>query len=155
MNIKQLDSYSMLLCSKFLKILNDFINIICVCKKFQETTEKLRFNPISIKSLKLFPKIQTQHLYNEDDIKINGIDKYEIWYKVNYDDYLKCKENIKCHNVIYTREDRNRYENEIPNEVTIISSDCFTYCSSLRSINLPSTLKSLGERCFMNCQLSQ
>ncbi|KAL7721461.1 Leucine rich repeat containing protein BspA family protein [Entamoeba marina] len=98
MNNKQLDSYSVLIVSKYLLSSHDYINVICVCKKFQETTEKLRFNPIPIPSLKLFPKIQTQHIYNENDSKIEGIDNYEIWYKITYDQYLQFKKNnIKCY----------------------------------------------------------
>ncbi|KAL7712155.1 F-box and FNIP repeat-containing protein [Entamoeba marina] len=88
---KQLDSYSLLICSKYFKTTNDFINVMCVCKKFKETTEKLRFNPISITSLKLFPMIQTQYLYIPIDKIIEGIDNYEIWYTIDYEQYLKYK----------------------------------------------------------------
>ncbi|KAL7712297.1 Leucine rich repeat containing protein BspA family protein [Entamoeba marina] len=101
MNNKQLDSYSLLITSKYFKTPQDYINIICVNSKFKETTEKLRFNPIPIESLKLFPKIQTQYLYSENDVKIDGIDNYEIWYKVTYDQYLEFKkDNVEYHDVV-------------------------------------------------------
>ncbi|KAL7716044.1 Leucine rich repeat containing protein BspA family protein [Entamoeba marina] len=172
---EKLDSYSILIVSKYLEIIQDFINVICVCKKFKETTEKLRFNPIPITSLKLFPKIQTQYLYNEDDKKIEGIDNYEIWYEIDYEQYLNFKkENIKCYHVKYTKENRNKYGDNIPNGVnyldeccfyrchnltnitipigvTAIGNDCFRNCYSLQSVELPYSVSSIGDYCFVNC----
>ncbi|KAL7717251.1 Leucine rich repeat containing protein BspA family protein [Entamoeba marina] len=88
---KQLDLYSMLVVSKYFETPQDYINIVCVNSKFKETTKKLRFNPISITSLKLFPKIQTQYLYGENDVKIEGINNYEIWYGVDPVEYIQKK----------------------------------------------------------------
>ncbi|KAL7721440.1 hypothetical protein QTN25_001115 [Entamoeba marina] len=174
-NNYQLDSYSTLICAKYLKTETDFINIICVCKKFKETTEKLRFNPIPTKSLKLFPKIQTQYLYSEKDKKLKGINNYEIWYTVTYDQYLEFKKKeVKCHNITYTTDDIIKYGEKIPilvnslapgcffdfyelpsitlpSSITSLGNDCFKQCSSLESIDLPSTIKSFGNSCFLNC----
>ncbi|KAL7717884.1 hypothetical protein QTN25_004588 [Entamoeba marina] len=148
---KQVDSYSILIVSKYFQTTQDFINIMCVCKKFKETTEKLRFNPIPITSIKLFPKIQTQYLYSTKDIKIKGIDNYEIWYFVNFEQYLKFKEErIKCHNINYTRENRIKHGNIIPICITMLGTSCFTNCP-LMSITLPSSLNSLCDNCFNNC----
>ncbi|KAL7720451.1 hypothetical protein QTN25_002219 [Entamoeba marina] len=103
----------------------DYINIICVNSKFKETTEKLRFNPIPINSLKLFPKIQTQYLYDESDIKIDGIDNYEVWYVVDYSKYLKFKENnVKFHFIVFTENNRNKYGKIIPKVVNILGDNC-------------------------------
>ncbi|KAL7721432.1 Leucine rich repeat protein bspa family [Entamoeba marina] len=141
-NHKQLDSYSLLIY---------YINTICVCKKFKETTEKLRFNPIPIESKRLFPKIQTQYLYDKYDLKIDEIENYEIWYKVNYDQYLEDKkENIKFHYVIFTVENRMRSEN-IPIIIKGLGDACFMNCTSLQSINLTSTIQLLGSGCFSDC----
>ncbi|KAL7717255.1 Leucine rich repeat protein [Entamoeba marina] len=171
-NTKQLDSYSALISSKYFETSQDYINLICVNSKFKETTEKLRFNPIPIKSLKLFPKIQTQYLYSDQDTKIEGIDDYEIWYKVNYDQYLKYKQdNIKFKYIVYTRKNRFQYGDTIPEQVNILGLKCFSsssvisqnaskikeidiptkFCHSLQSITLPPTLTSLGNYCFCNC----
>ncbi|KAL7719710.1 Leucine rich repeat containing protein BspA family protein [Entamoeba marina] len=87
-----LDSYSLLIVSKYFESKEDFMNVICVNSKFKQTTEKLRYNPISIISLKLFPKIQTQYLYDENDMKIKGITNYEIWYKIDYEKIFKFKQ---------------------------------------------------------------
>ncbi|KAL7715542.1 Leucine rich repeat containing protein BspA family protein [Entamoeba marina] len=174
--IKTLDSYSLLIVSKYLKRKKDFINVMCVCKKFQETTEKLRFNPIPITSLKLFPKIQTQYLYHRGNKRVKGIDNYEMWYEINYTNYLKYKkDNVKFHYVVYSHKDRKRYFNgtlddgvnilgyncfsqyflltsiNLPSTIKAIHAYCFYDCWSLKSINLPSTIKSLSGGCFLNC----
>ncbi|KAL7714308.1 Leucine rich repeat containing protein BspA family protein [Entamoeba marina] len=151
-NKKQLDSYSILICSKYFTKEQDFINIICVNSKFQETTEKLRFNPIPIKSLTLFPKIQTQYLYDESDMKIVGVDNYEILYEVNYDQCFKFKgDNIKYRHVIYTCDNRLKYGDTIPINITDLGDNCFSDCASLLSINLSTTITKLGHRSFNNC----
>ncbi|KAL7712295.1 hypothetical protein QTN25_010076 [Entamoeba marina] len=156
MNNKQIDSYSMLICSKYFETSQDFINLICVNSKFKETTEKLRFNPIPIKSLKLFPKIQTQYLYDEDDKKIERINNYEIWYKIDYDQYLKFKDNnTKYHYIVYTNANRLTYGNNLPDNVTELGNQCFIYCKSITSIDLPLTITKLNNECFWNCSSLQ
>ncbi|KAL7712156.1 hypothetical protein QTN25_010227 [Entamoeba marina] len=173
-NSKKLDSYSMLIVSKYLLSIQDFINIICVNSKFKETTEKLRYNPIPITSLKLFPKIQTQYLYGENDEKIQGIDNYELWYKVTYNQYLKLKENsIKCHHVIYKKENILQHGNKIPdcvdsldkmtfsynkiefvqisNRITSVGDYCFDSCRGLKTIELCNGIKIIGNSCFSCC----
>ncbi|KAL7714758.1 Leucine rich repeat containing protein BspA family protein [Entamoeba marina] len=174
MNTTQLDSYSMLIVSKYFITERDYINLICVCKKFKETTEKLRYNPIPITSLKLFPKMQTQYLYDESDTKIEGIDKYEIWYNVDYDQYLKFNEdNIKCRQITFTYKNVSKYGNEIPvgvnilgdscyewgdlesitipTTITLIEKNCFNCCADLERVILPSTLKHISTFCFYQC----
>ncbi|KAL7712846.1 Leucine rich repeat protein [Entamoeba marina] len=158
-NNKKLDSYSILICAKYFNSFKDYMNIICVCKKFKETTEKLRFNPISISSKKLFPKIQTQYLYDKSDIKISGIDTYEAWYKVSYEECLRYKEdNIKFHYVIYSHENRLKHGDDIPDSVTILGESCFgrkiwliNDASNIKEINIPSTITSLDKYCFNDC----
>ncbi|KAL7718593.1 Leucine rich repeat protein [Entamoeba marina] len=150
---ENLDSHSILIVSNYSKSENDFINLICVNSKFKETTEKLRFNSIPIKSLKLFPNIQTQYLYNNWDRKIDEIDKYEIWYKINYDQYFKYKkDNIKYHNIVYMHNNRLEYGEEIPNEVTVLGVKCysrlymFLNVRNIKEINIPLSIKSIGNR---------
>ncbi|KAL7714653.1 hypothetical protein QTN25_007821 [Entamoeba marina] len=180
-NAKKLDSYSLLIVSKFLKKEQDYINVICVCKKFKKTTKKLRFNPIPIKSLKLFPNIQTQYLFKESDTKIEGIDNYKVLYAVDYDHYLQFKQsNIKYSDIIFTENnfcDVNNNQREglldiptcitiigkeafyrqavklitIPTKIGSIGDSCFAYCNKLTKINLPPTLTSIGIDCFRGC----
>ncbi|KAL7720422.1 Leucine rich repeat protein [Entamoeba marina] len=159
MNNKQLDSYSLLIFSKYFESEHEFINIICVNSKFKETTEKLRFNSIPIKSLKLFPKIQTQYLYHEDNVKLQGINDYEIWYEIVYDQYLKLKKsNIHCYYIVYTRKNRLKCGDEIPKEITILGDRCFgcsdnfsNNASDIKELTIPSKLISISDGCFQYC----
>lgn len=66
---------------KYLENNQDFINLIKVCKKFQDLLSLYYFNPISDPSL--FINIQTQHFYKENDIdnKIKNLYQYIYWYK--------------------------------------------------------------------------
>ncbi|KAL7722452.1 Leucine rich repeat containing protein BspA family protein [Entamoeba marina] len=151
---KQLDSYSILICAKYFKTTQDYINIICVCQKFKETTEKLRYNPIPIKSLKLFPKMETQYLYTKNTKRIKGIKRWEIWYSVTYKKYLKFKKDgIKCHDVAYTENDRTNYGNEIPDGVTRLGAS-FLIFDVLDSITIPSHVTSMEVCNFDGYKLS-
>ncbi|KAL7713403.1 Leucine rich repeat protein bspa family [Entamoeba marina] len=136
-NHKQLDSYSILICSKYFISSQDYINIIC-----------LRFNPISITSLQLFPKIQTQHLYNNTDKKINGIERYEHWFEVSYGDYLKLQDQQNKYNLVsFGKLDTERYGVTIPNGVNVLDNSCFSY-SNIQLINIPSRVIKIGNGCF-------
>ncbi|KAL7714350.1 Leucine rich repeat protein [Entamoeba marina] len=158
---KCLDSYSLLIVSKYFREEKDYINVMCVCKKFQETTEKLRFNPIPVTSMKLFPMIQTQYLYSNDDTKIDGIDNYEIWYKVDYDTYLKFNnENTKCHHIQYTKNNKEFHGENIPSSVTELDDWCYEQISELlfsgydrtiKDITIPNHVTHIGESCFISC----
>ncbi|KAL7715824.1 hypothetical protein QTN25_006524 [Entamoeba marina] len=151
-NTKQLDSYSMLIVSKYFSSDQDYLNTICVNSKFKETTEKLRFNPILITSLKLFPKIQTQYLYTSNDKMIIGIEKYKICYEVDYKEYLKLnKSNTTFCYVRYTHENRKQYGNTIPNGVTTLDNFCFIELITRKTIIIPNTIHSIGSCCFYKC----
>ncbi|KAL7714358.1 Leucine rich repeat containing protein BspA family protein [Entamoeba marina] len=161
-NYKKLDSYSLLIVSKYLETSNDYINVMCVCKKFQDTTEKLRFNPIPITSMKLFPMIQTQYLYNKTDVRIKRkqIVKYEMWHDIGYGEYTKYnKLNIMFHYVEYTYRNRKQYGDIIPNCVNKLGEECFgskndrlrNDSSKIISISVPSKIISLSRGCFSYC----
>ncbi|KAL7712161.1 hypothetical protein QTN25_010194 [Entamoeba marina] len=141
----------MLIASNYFEYVQDFINLICVCKKFKQTTKKLRYNPIPITSLKLFPKIQTQYLYSTNNTKLDGVEKYEVRYIVDYDEYLNLqKDNIKCHRITYTKYNIEKHGINIPNEVHILSDKCFD-SNELKSIIIPNTVTSIGNGCFNEC----
>ncbi|KAL7717901.1 hypothetical protein QTN25_004604 [Entamoeba marina] len=174
-NSKQIDSYSMLIISKYFNSKEDYINVICVNSKFKETTEKLRYNPIPTKSLKLFPNIQTQYLYNEDDIKINGIDLYKVLYDIECYAYLNIQRNNEEYcNIKFSQQSIHQggyiipdYVKKIvpkcffgcgiktmrmPSLITSIPDNCFEDCYYLTDIELPKNLLTLGNHCFMNCK---
>ncbi|KAL7719547.1 hypothetical protein QTN25_003254 [Entamoeba marina] len=150
-NSNHLDSYSMLIVSKYFVGIDDYINVMCVCKKFKKTTKKLRYNPIHVTSFKLFPKIQTQYLYNDGDQKIKDKVKYEIWYNVDYKQYLDYKnDGVKCHYVKYTKDNRIQYGDGIPNDVTMLNKICFHY-SNPKSITISTKITLIGNDCFNCC----
>ena len=142
--------------SQYFNDINDFINLEIGIKRFQGNMERFHFNPIPLNeySRKLFPNIETFHIYNKNDEIFNDgkIFKYVIWSSVEYPTYLKEKEagNI-CKNIEYTKEDRKSYGNTIPSEVKSLGYECFDECKSLISINIPSSITKLGYNCFCKC----
>ena len=50
---------------KYFKTKFDFINIMKVCKNYEELVLMYHFNPIS--DISLFKNIQTQHFYDKED----------------------------------------------------------------------------------------
>ncbi|EDR27952.1 hypothetical protein EDI_215510 [Entamoeba dispar SAW760] len=143
--------------SMYFNDINDFINLEMGVKRFQGNMERFHFNPIPLNhySRKLFPNIETFHIYNKEDKIFNDgkIFKKIIWYKVDYSTYLKEKEqgNI-CKNIEYTKEDRWKYGNTIPPEVKSLGYECFYECSLLTTINIPSSVNELGYDCFNGCK---
>ena len=76
---------------KYFKSSNDFINVMKVCKKYEELVLMYKFNPIS--NISLFENIQTQHFYKRKDVKNkkDGLFQYIYWYY----DYEELKKNKK------------------------------------------------------------
>ena len=72
---------------KYFKSSNDFINVMKVCKKYEELVLMYKFNPIS--DISLFENIQTQHFYNKEDVKNkkDGLFQYINWYLIDYEEY--------------------------------------------------------------------
>ncbi|KAL7711932.1 hypothetical protein QTN25_010432 [Entamoeba marina] len=149
-NNKQLDSYSVLIISKYLNTEQDFINIICVNSKFKETTEKLRYNPIPITSLKLFPKIQTQYLYKKTDVKIKKETDKEICNMLFIKNVVLSNgltklsaECFSCCTLLSSIK--------IPSSIRLIENSCFYCCACLKTIDIPNTVTSIGKNCFRSC----
>ncbi|GAB1219560.1 hypothetical protein ENUP19_0038G0032 [Entamoeba nuttalli] len=145
--------------SKYFNDINDFINLEIGIKRFQGNMERFHFNPIPLNqySRKLFPNIETFHIYNkEDEVFEDGrIIKYVIWYKIDYSTYLQEKKyGSEYKNITYTKEDREIYGTTIPPEVTSLK-DCFLYCvyNLEGSITIPTRITELGDNCFRWCSL--
>ena len=172
---KQLDSYSLLIVSKYFQYKEDYLNVIQVCKKFEETLDKFRYNPIPVNSFTLFPLIQTQYLYHKNDEKLD-VELYYHMYQLDYKEAMRQINDFnKCKRIIYTKEDREEFGNEIPNHpnivaigkkcfseqdiktieipktVTSIESECFEQCTNLKEITFPYGVKSIPYCCFFNC----
>ena len=52
---------------------------------------------------------------------------------------------------VYTKEDRKKYNNTIPEGFTEIENDCFSWCDFLISIKIPTSVTSIGNGCFNEC----
>ncbi|EAL44167.1 leucine rich repeat protein bspa family [Entamoeba histolytica] len=113
--------------SKYFKDINDFINLEIGIKRFRGNMERFHFNPIPLNqySRRLFPNIETFHIYKEEDeVELGDSCFYE------------CK-SLKSIN--------------IPTSVIEIGNGCFLKCSSLKSINIPSSITSFGIGYFCHC----
>ena len=74
--------------------------------------------------------------------------------KVNFKKSKKRRDNyqnIKFRRIIYTKDDREKYGNEIPNVVNKLGDN---FCHShIKEIKIPDSIVEIGDRCFYNCQL--
>ncbi|ELP90186.1 hypothetical protein EIN_481900 [Entamoeba invadens IP1] len=162
--MSELSGYHVMIVSKYFVTINDFINLELVCKKFRGNMEKFHFNPIPLncKTLGYFSNIETLHLWNVNsenfgnDIFVNikenedceDIPVFEkkfyriiVWFNVEFGTVDRNKQrNIEFKNVIYTISDRKKFGNNIPSCVKFIGLQCFYECSSLRSLNIPSSV---------------
>lgn len=154
----------MMIIGKYLEENKDFINIMKLNKKFKELVEMYKMNPISDPSL--FPNIQTQHFYKEEDVinKKNGLYQYIYWCLTNQtvlenkndNDIFK---NVELVDVRDSSVDSVEYENNtpyvdnegvstIPEGINKIEDYYYCDCDWITKINLPSTLREIGESAF-------
>ena len=151
--MKQLDSYSILIVGNYLHSSQDYINLIQVCKKFELSLDKYRYNPIPITSTKLFPLMETQYLYDSKEKRCEDVELYKINYPISYSEYLKCmkQDNIKVRTVYFQREDIMNFNGIFPEEVHSLKANCFKHNRSINSLIIPSTITSIGMSCFHIC----
>ncbi|ELP88855.1 hypothetical protein EIN_475370 [Entamoeba invadens IP1] len=175
----KLGSYHIVNVSKYFKTIEDFINLTFVCKKYSSCTEKFDFNPIPLtnKTFKYFPKMKILHLWKKEDENFgNGFiikekdvnyedinkgreiilkkdfDGIVVWFEVIYATYEKNKNpNIKLKNVIYTKNDRIKFGNEIPKGVTKLDEGCFRDCKELHNVEIPFGVSAIYPGCFYDC----
>ena len=111
------------------------------------------FNPIE--DCSLFENMETQYLYNENDMKKEGIIKYVYWYEVDYRLVKDKNKNDKYKRFILKRDSSPIKGNcNVPEGVTSIGRYCFIAIKSLTSIQLPSTLIIIGDKAFSLTGLS-
>ncbi|ELP90188.1 hypothetical protein EIN_482120 [Entamoeba invadens IP1] len=173
--MSKIDSYHVMIVSKYFDTIKDFINLELVCKKFGDTMEKFHFNPIPLifKTLGYFSNIETLHLWNREDEtfgngflikKLQNGDNEDIpvfkkafykiivWFNVDFETVDQNKSrNIEFKNVTYTRDDREKFGNIIPSSVTSIGEKCFNWCSYLSNITIPLSVTSFSDWCFIGC----
>ncbi|ELP93766.1 hypothetical protein EIN_175530 [Entamoeba invadens IP1] len=140
----------------------DFINFLCVTKKYLKIPEKYRTNPIKIdnKTTSLFPNLEVQKLYSWNDTQLKDIKLYEIVYPETYFHYylkyFSVRTKVRARKIIYSAEDRVNYEcmkgpGVVPEQITEISEKCFEECNKLTSLSIPDQVSVIGRNAFANC----
>ena len=88
----------MMIVGKYFETNSDYVNVMRVCKKYQQLTQMYHFNPIS--ECSLFENMESQYLYaaNDEKCQIEGVKRYIYWYEVDY-----CKFHTKQTNEIFKR----------------------------------------------------
>ena len=84
----------MMIIGKYFETSNDFINVIKLNSRYKDICAMYRMNPIS--DTRLFPKMETQHFYKEDDTnyRIRGLHKYVFWNEVDQLTFSFLFENV-------------------------------------------------------------
>ena len=151
----------MMIIGKYFERNNDYINMMKVAKRYRDLVLMYHFNPIS--ECELFENMESQYMYNENDIRKEGMHQYVYLYQVDYEVFKNRKENE-----IFKRVELNskgyrwgiKYllpiENGnciIPEGVTSIGNECFDGCRSLTSVELPSSLRCIDYCAFKDTNI--
>ncbi|ELP86802.1 hypothetical protein EIN_516780 [Entamoeba invadens IP1] len=168
--MSKLDTYHIMVVSKYFETIRDIIKLEIVCKKYKNTMKKFHYNPVPVtdKTINYFPKILTLYLYHkEDEIFLNvflittpNSDYCENTHKPNIKIAIKnftiVDKNIKYKNVIfknvtYTKNDRKTFGDTIPLIVKSIGEKCFYFNTTLINLTVPSNVTLLGDYSFCHC----
>ena len=135
----EIDIYSMLIIGKYLKSNNDYINVMKVCKKFNQLTQMYHYNLID--ECELFINMQSQYFYSGGNRRPTrkGMKHYVYWYTVEYPTFCRRKTNEVFKRVILNNKkcEKREYPLQIlrgkcivPEGVTSIGDSCFYGCKS-------------------------
>ena len=119
---------------KYFQSSKDFVNVMKVCKRYEELALMYKFNPIS--DISLFENIQTQHFYKEEDIKNKkeGLFRYIYWFSKNYEDFKN-----KGNNEIFKNMVLNAYSKKGQYPLAIENGNCI----------VPEGIVQIGYLCFV------
>ena len=81
----------MMIIGKYFKTSEDFVNVMKITKKYDQLVLLYHFNPIS--ECELFENMETQYLYDKNDIKKEEMSQYVYWYEVDYEVFKNRNEN--------------------------------------------------------------
>lgn len=161
----------MLIVCKYFETSNDFINLIKLNSLYKDICSMYFYNPIS--DTTLFPKIQTQHFYTEEDTKyqIRGLFKYIFWNEVDQLTFFNRKENeiyknVALINYAYCRKNNGvlEYDNFLLHKGRLNNNLEYIGKKSTETnpieINkglciVPEGITKLGKGCFSNCHISK
>ncbi|EDR29227.1 hypothetical protein, conserved [Entamoeba dispar SAW760] len=123
--MSKIDTYHMMIISKYFNFSSDFIDIVQICKKYKDIPSMFHYNPIPLTKelLKIFPNIQTQYIYSTSERRVEGIGKYYYFGDIKEKEYLSIKKK-KEKNVSFrmVKMNESRLENNIklPKEIKIL-----------------------------------
>ena len=163
----KVDFASAKIVSKYLESEQDFINLERVAKTKEGLIDSLYYNPIP--QSRMFSNRQTEVFYSAEDfvrhIEQNrelGIDPdYSIsYYQFDFEFPIELKMYVEntdkelkfTKGILITRATnpylRTQGEVILPEQIKHLPDSCFYNCSA-SLIQLPTTLRSIGERCFL------
>ncbi|ELP89819.1 hypothetical protein EIN_425810 [Entamoeba invadens IP1] len=173
---KFLDRYSMMIVSKYFVCLNDFKNLILVCKKFNEIPLMFHFNPIQWKPKmkKYFKNVETLHLYSRHDKFVPGFYQYYVHYPTELTKSKKLNKKMKviCPHITFSSRDlQNGFSYKeasilLPNafgsklniftelecsNISKLSVRTFTNNKMLNLITLSNHIQTIPDLCFEGC----
>ncbi|ELP88714.1 hypothetical protein EIN_530940, partial [Entamoeba invadens IP1] len=159
-----LDSFNIVVVSKYFTSIQDFIHLVLVCKKFRSTFDQFHANPIPLttKTIKHFPNIETLNLWSKEDETFGNVISeipskpffaVIVWYPCDYS-YIKTYEstNVKFMNITYNLVDFKKYGSDIPKYTKTLGSFCYA-TKPIASLTLPDTLQTIMNNCFNSCTL--
>ncbi|ELP90707.1 hypothetical protein EIN_024860 [Entamoeba invadens IP1] len=155
--MSRLDGYHGMVVAQYFSTITDFFTLEEVSHSFSGTMSKFHTNPfpLSTKTLKYFPSIETLNIWSESDetfgnkvinskctLSPNKTDFFKIvvFYTVPYTPFKEdCAQNVFYKNIEYTYHDREKYGCVIPKEVTCIGNGCFS-TAKLTTLEIPSNV---------------
>ncbi|ELP84586.1 hypothetical protein EIN_171810 [Entamoeba invadens IP1] len=174
--MKKLDRYSAMICSKFLQNENDFINLVSVCKKFQEIPSMFHYNPIPLTTIskKLFSKMESEYIYTPRPNTIIQPSPHEtvIWYPVEYDECNPKMDAKHYKRVVFTLSLHKTLEqipnfvfkvkrggvslnreilHKLPSSVRVIGQKWYTF-NTLSDVTIPTHITQLDKNAFLLCR---
>ncbi|ELP92375.1 hypothetical protein EIN_443050 [Entamoeba invadens IP1] len=157
--MSRLYSYHLMIISKYFKTIEDFIHLEFVSKKFEDNMAKFHYNPIplTIKTRKYFPHLQTICLYSVEDEIFDDDEVFSrsVEFVVSTSVALQNRNaNITYKNVHFTEKDSEKYV-DIPHNAHIKvvekvpNSPVPTFSSSqLKHIIIPEGVTEITNRAF-------
>ncbi|ELP86045.1 hypothetical protein EIN_445720 [Entamoeba invadens IP1] len=151
----KLDAFHFQIVMKYFLYKQDYINSMLTCKKFGKILDRFRYNPILIKSTKLFPYMETQYLYTKYDDIFAGISRLVVLYKVTYSETktLFPDFDVEFKNVTITSSDIKQQNittfTQIPKTIKIYD-DKFLNTFDFKEFSVPTHITELYHSCFYN-----
>ena len=164
---KRLRLFDMVIIGKYLRTMNDFINLSKTNKEYEKLIEQFEFNPIPInneKEMEIFKNMKTMVFYDSPEVHLindKRIEKYKHFEKVNFFDWEQSDlEHHKFTDVVLTKKniDTGLVGNviNVSNPQVTIEYKSYIINNKLRelkyeNIKLKEGITIIGERCFVLC----